>query len=411
MITNFLKKNEVIKLFTVFFDQGMASLTTFLITVLLANNFDKNEYADFILLSSISMTILGFQRAIITQSFAINYNDYNERDKKDYFKFNFSLKILFNILLLIIFPFYLIFSDDYNNSLIFNCIIIFYIICFTSYYFVKDILIGSRQTKFAFKVGCVTNALILIILFTSYWFKRITFNEFLFSLGAMYLIGFIFYYFSSNIDFKIKINNSFLQNNWKVGRWILGSNLFYSLFAQTTPWLILYLLSKEDVAIYGVLISATSLINPVMKSMSLYLLPLFTSYRNDLNVFRNKFKKWFYAFSAISVLLLILGLLAGEWMVAFVFGEKYFDLGWIVVLPFFNQAINILFQPVDIAMNALKRTDLGFYLLVLRTFISLILAFIFISNFGLLGVFIARIIENILYQLVLFFKTSKLMTI
>jgi len=165
------------------------------------------------------------------------------------------------------------------------------------------------------------------------------------------------------------------------------------------------------VAIYGVLISVTNLVNPILNSLSSYLLPLFTTYRNQINYFKKKFIFWEYIFSSIALALLIFGVVFGEWFITTIFGNKYANLGWIVILPFINQSINILFQPVDIAMNALKRTDLGFYMLLIRTVLSLFLAYIFISIFGLLGVFIARIIENILYQLMLFFKTFKLMSL
>ena len=210
-----------------------------------------------------------------------------------------------------------------------------------------------------------------------------------------------------NYSFK----NNFLSNNWKVGKWIIGTNLLYSIFAQSSPWIILYFLSRNEVAIYGVLISVANLMSPVLKSLSSYLLPLFTTYRNNIHFFKKKFLFWEVIFLGIAGIFLVFGVVFGEWLITIIFGSKYANLGWIVILPFINQTINILFQPVDIAMNALKRTDLGFYMALIRTFISLLLTYIFISNLGLIGVFIARIIENILYQFMLFHKTYKLMNI
>lgn len=412
-IKRFITFSELKKMTTVILDQGLVSLSTFLISVVLANNFDKTQYANFILLTSVTMTILGFQRAIITQPFAINFHDYSGFKKFNYFNYNVFLKIIFNVLLIIIFPLYLFLNKDYSNGFFLNLLLLFYVLTFTSYFFVKDMLISSRQTKKAFYFGASISVLIFLLLAVTYISEIIDFQILLLGLSCVYLLAFMAFFFLKKraITFKYSLKNQFLKDNWQVGKWIVGSNLLYSIFAQATPWIILYFLSKEDVAIYGVLISVTSLINPIMKSLSAYLLPLFTTYRNQINYLKKKFIFWEIVFMGIALVLLIFGVVFGEWVVTIIFGSKYANLGWIVVLPFINQAINLLFQPVDIVMNALKRTDLGFYMLIFRTVISLILAYVFISNFGLVGVFIARIIENILYQSILFIKTFKLMTI
>jgi len=404
--------NEFKKLTSVILDQGFVSLSSFLISVVLASNFEQTDYANFILLSSIVMTILGFQRAIITQPFAINFNDYIGVEKSKYLKYNVFLKIIFNICLLLIFPFYL-FIIGFGNDLFASLTSLFYVITFTSYFFVKDMFISSRQTKKALLFGCSISVLIFFLLAFVKFYVKIDFQHFILTLSCIYLLSFIVFFFfeKSVIKINYSFKNNFLKDNWKVGKWIVGSNLFYSIFAQATPWIILYFLSKKDVAIYGVLISVTSLVNPVIKSFSSYLLPLFTSCRMQIDLFKRRFLYWEIIFLFMSVLLVVFGVFFGEFLVTAIFGSKYDNLGWIVFLPFINQSINVIFQPVDIALNALKRTDIGFYMLLFRLILSLVLALIFISNFGLVGVFIAKIIENILYQTILTKKVLALINI
>ena len=403
---------EFKKLITVVIDQGLVSLTSFLISVILANNFDKLDYANFILLTSITMMILGFQRAIITQPFAINFNDYTGVEKINYLNYNVLLKIIFNLLLLLLFPFYLFFNEG-NESFSMNLILLFYVIAFTSYFFVKDILLSSRQTKKAFYFGSFISILIFLLLVVIYSWKIIDLRTFILGLSFIYFLSFVMFFFLQNRIKKKYYNfkNNFLSKNWEVGKWIVGSNLLYSIFHQATPWIVLYFLSKNEVAIYAVLISITHLMNPVLTSLSSYLLPLFTTYTQKINFFKKKFVFWECVFLCIAIVFLIFGIVFGEWLITIIFGSKYANLGWIVILPFICQSINVLFKPVDIAMNALKKTDLGFYMQLFRTFLSLLLAYIFILNFGLAGVFIAKIIETLLYQIILFSKIYKLMTI
>ena len=161
----YLKKQislkEFKKLISIILDQGFVSLSTFLISVVFANNFDKMDYANFILLSSIAMTILGFQRAIITQPFAINFSDYIGVEKTKYFNYNVFLKIIFNICLLLIFPFY-IYIKGFDNDLFASLTLFFYVLTFTSYFFVKDMFVSSRQTKKALFFGSSISVLIYI---------------------------------------------------------------------------------------------------------------------------------------------------------------------------------------------------------------------------------------------------------
>jgi len=406
---------ELKKLITVIFDQGFVSLSTFLITVVIANNFDKIDYANFVLLTSIAMTILGFQRSIITQPLAINYSDYSETIQQKYFNYNVFLKNVFNLLLVVVFLIYLFFNKDYNDNLSKESILFFYVFAFTSYFFVKDMYIGSRQTKTAFYYGIFVSILIFILLSIVYTFQFIGLLSFLFILSIIYLLPFVIMFLVNNNKKAIKYNYSFkdgfLSNNWRVGKWIAATNLLYSIYSQAGPWIILYFLSKDEVAIYGILISVTNLVSPVLRGFTSYMLPLLASYRSQMKELIKQFIFWEIIFITTAVLFLIFGVIFGEWLVSFVFGSKYANLGWIVVLPFINQSINIIFQPVDIILNALKRTDIGFYLVVFRAIFSLLLAYVFVSNFGLIGIFVARIIENLFYQLILFNRMYKLMTI
>lgn len=403
-------KNEGLKLFNILFDQGFTSVTSFLTTVVLSRVWAINDYANFVLLMSMTMLLLGFQRAIITQPYVININDFLEGEKEKYLFSNIWFKLVFTVGIVFILPVILIFNKSSIDS---NLLILFliFIIAHSSFHFVKDIFLSNRETMKNLKYSLSSNIFLAVILAYIYYYNEKDVSFFILSITSIYSISFFIFCWKKKdfISLKMKEALIYFKYNWRVGRWILGSNLFYNISTQVYPWLLLWFVSKEEVAVYGVLISISSLVSPFLKSLSLYLLPLFTTSSKDYNKLRRTVGKWIGVFAGFSVLVILVGLYGGEYLIHFFFGEKFRNLGFIVVLPFINQGINILFQPLDIAFNAIKRTDVGFWLLIFRSSIALVIGFILVKNFGIVGVFATRIIESLLYQFAQLYLFKKIL--
>jgi O-antigen/teichoic acid export membrane protein len=404
-INSLKKTNEWRKLATMISEQAIVSFATFLISATIAKVYDKMDYANFVLLSSIAMSILGFQRAIITQPFVINYLDYTRLEKIKYYRFTIKSKIIFNFVLLFLLPILLFFLEFESKTFV------IYIISFTSYFFVKDILIGLRQTRFTLYIGITVSAMLMLALFISRFGNILDFNLLILIISLIYFSVFLFLAIKTKRNKKSHhlSKNMFVLDNWRIGKWILGSSLLYSLYAQATPWIILGILTRVEVATYGILVTVTSLINPIMASVNSYLLPLFTTYKEKHQILKERFIYWQIVFVFSGLALAIFGVVFGEVLVVLVFGSKYNNMGWLVILPFFNQAISVCFQPVDILLNAIKRTDVVFYIAFFRMCLSLILLYFLIRKYGLMGVFVAKIIENLIYQVLIFCRTIKIL--
>ncbi|WP_425238027.1 lipopolysaccharide biosynthesis protein [Ulvibacterium sp.] len=406
-----ISKVEFSKLISILLDQGFTSIVSFYTTVVISRVSSISDYAEFVLLMSISVSILGFQRALISQPYIINRNDFKIKEAKEYFYSNLWFKSIFTLALVVLIPSLIWIDKSIDSSrliLLFTSFIIFY----SSFYFVKDMLLGNRETLLNLKFSLFVNFSLAAILSYILIKGEDKISFFLIGASVVYLLAYVFFNLR-NRSF-LKFNRSKLLTmfklNWKVGKWIAGSNLLFTVSSQIYPWLLLWFMSKSDIAIYGVLISISSLVNPILASLKAYLLPIFSK------TSRNKFKlkklvlKWVVFFCTMSFCLILVGELLGEQIIELFFGKKYSGLGYLVLLPFLDQAISILFQPLDIAFNALKRTDIGFRLLIFRSACALVLGFILVKQFGLVGVFATRISENILYQcanLVLFKRIMK----
>lgn len=402
----FSKKNkEANKLLNVILSQGLMSTTTFLTGVILARVLPQEDFANYVLLAAIALFILGIQNSLITTPYAIMLKDFSIHERHSYFVSNVYIKLILSTVIII--PL-LVLSVNFNDQLTWNEMIsmIVYISAFSFYFFVQEILLSNRETKRNLIYGIYCSSGICLLLAWMYYFKIEDLSVFLIVSSMIYSIIFLGFIRKANL-IKLNLNRvkNALRENWIVGKWLMGSNLFWNISYQIYPWLLLYFFGKKDVAILGVLISISNLINPALVAISSYLLPIFSQNRDNLEHLYKQVYKWLVLFFVISISLVLIGYLFGSEIIVLFYGTKYGDLGILVVLPFINQGLNILFQPIKIFLDSVKRTDLNFYILVMRSVIAVTIGYVLISKYGLIGVFITKIIETsfyILIQLIIF---------
>lgn len=402
-IANLKKNKEVPKLFSVILDQGFMSITTLLTTIVLARIYDKVQYADLVLLFSISLFVLGFQSSIISKPYAININDFEDSTRQKYFQFNLNLKYFFTLCTILVFPvLYYISFEDWSTTKFF--LFLLYVISYSSYYYVRETLLSERRTKLNLKYGVVCAICLVVLLGFIFFYEIKDMRYFLSISSTIYLLITMVYLLRNNMQSKI-IKAEYLdfwKRNFKVGRWMLGSNFLFHLSSSIYPWLLLYITVKDDIAVYGVLMSMASLVNPLLMALSSYLLPVFVKINTNFAKVHRQLKKWLLIFSLAAFGLVGVGYFFGQHIISLVFGETYYGLGAIVIYPFIVQAFNMVGQPFKVALNAIKRTDVHFWVLIPRSTIAITVGYFLITKFGLSGVFYTMLIENLSYQLLNF---------
>ncbi|PIF00026.1 MAG: polysaccharide biosynthesis protein [Maribacter sp.] len=400
---------EAPKLFSVLVDQVLLSATTLLTSVVLARTYDKADYADLVLLFSISMFVLGFQSSLISKPYAISLNDFKGENLKRYFYFNLNLKFLFTLLLILFFPLmYFVLFDTWSLGKAFFFVL--YVSSYTSYYFVRETLLSERKTLQNLKYGAFCSIVIVIVLSVILFCQIRDVSVFLCATSVIYLIA-TFVYLLGNRRF-IKIDKKhylrYWKINWSLGKWLTGSNILFHMSTNIYPWLLLFITSKNDVAVYGVLMSVASLLNPVLAALSSYLLPIFVKMNTDYGLVKQNLNRWVAVFGVMSITLVFIGYFFGQLIIDLVFGGKYAALGIIVIFPYVVQAINIISQPFRIALNAIKRTDINFWILIPRSIISITVGIVLVRSYGVIGVFYTMVIENIFYQSVYYIIYRKI---
>jgi len=391
---------ELFKLFRVLLDQFFISVSTLLTTIILARVYDKDLYADYILLVSVALFTFGLQNSIISKPYAINQTDFKHERRFNYYYFNLYAKLAFSILILLSFPiiYFLVFGD-LKASRLFPYLI--YIIAYNFYFFIKEMLLSERKTTQNLWNGLFCSLSLITLLIYIYYSKEDNINFFLIITSSIYLIVTAIYFFKNlklTKFFKGELIKYFFTN-WKVGKWLLGTSFLFQLSSGLFPWLLLYLTTKSDIAIYGVLISVSSIINPVLLALSSYLLPLFVKFNLDDKKIRTLVNKWTLVFGIMAMCLVVLGYLFGQDLITLFFGRKYSDLGFIVVMPFIAQAVTVLFQAFNISLKAIKRTDVEFWINIPTSILTVVIGYFSVLNHGLLGVFYTIIFKNLFYNI------------
>lgn len=395
--------SEAPKLLSVLTDQVFMSIATLLTTIILARTFDKIVYADLVLLFSITLFILGFQSAVISKPYAINLNDFSNEEKRAYFHFNITFKLIFTLGIAALFPllYYLLF-DGLNIPTLLHFLL--FIISYTFYFFVRETLLSERKTRENLFYGLACSISLIALLLGIFFYDITSLHFYLKFSSFIYLILtgiYLFRNFKRREVFSKK-NFPFFLSNWEVGKWLLGSNFLFHLSANVYPWLLLFLTTKNDIAILGVLMSVGSVIKPVLTAFNAYLLPVFVRLNTNYKKIRRLVRKWAMCFGIIALVLIGTGYFFGADIVNLLFGEKYAGLGILVIYPFIVQAIHLLFEPFKIALEAIKRTDVNFWILIPRSFIAIGLGFFLISRYGLAGAFYTMIIESLFYRVLHF---------
>lgn len=387
---------EKLKFFALTIDQALISLVSLSASVVFARSLSKDVFADYILLLSVTMFFLGFQRALVNIPYSILFNDYKEEKQQDYFSasvfFKLCLSLVFSAILFIL---KYIWDIDFITLVFYQLFVFGY----TLFFFLRDMLLSEREIYKVFNFGLINSFFLLTFLGVFYFldFKNIQYFYFL-SFSIYSISSFVFLINKSTLILITKAKMIFFfTRNFKVGKWILGSNTLFHISNQLYPWFLLYFSNKEDIAVLGVLVSVSNLVNPFLMAMNSFVLPLFVKENKDYSNLHSLVLKWLFLFMTIAFLLLFVGYFLGEYLLLFMFGDKYSNLGYLIMFPFINQALKIAFEPITISLVAIKRTDISFWVFLARTIFAVLFGIYFVFNYGLLGVFYTKIMESILY--------------
>jgi len=366
--------------------QIVSSITSFLLAVIFANFLSKEDYGTYkYVLSLVGIlnifTLPGMGTALI-QTVARGYDG----SLISVVKSKICWGILGSFVSLILAGYYFVHGNTLLGiSFIISAIFIPFMDSFSIY---SSFLYGKKCFNIASKYGIISQIIAtLLLIFSLFLTKNLLFILVIYFLSWT-LLRFIFF---------IITTKKFLSNQEKdpevisYGKHLSLMGIISTIAYQIDRLLVFHYLGATEVAIYSVAIAPLEQIKGLLKNIGPLALPKFAE-RSKEEIKKTIFKKILFFFSAISSIVII-----------YIFSAPFL---FKVFFPFYlnsvfySQIFSFSLLPTafyligTVALQSQKKQKQLYQLNIIGSIIEIILLFVLIREYGLLGAILARIVSR-----------------
>ena len=368
--------------------QGVSSVSSFLLAIAFANLLPKETYGTYkYIMSIVSLlaipTLAGMNTAII-QAVARGY----EGSVMPAFKTKVKWGLLGGLASLILTGYYYF---QGNNTLAISFLITAVFVPFMDSLLIYDsYLNGKKNFKALSNYTIITRIVSMIVMVGAIFLTK---NIFLI-IASYFTINTLLRIIFFKITFlKNKLNTENDPETISYGKHLSLMNIIGSVAMQIDKILVFHYLGSIDVAIYSIAIAPIDQIKPVFKNIQFLLLPKFAS--KNINSIKNNLTQKILKSSIILIFIVVLYILASPFLFKHIFPQYpesifYTQLYSISLLTVF------MVIPISVLRAHNKKNEL--YKFNLFAFgLQIIIIFISVKFFGLIGVIIGRIISKFLH--------------
>lgn len=266
-------------------DQLLASVTSFLSGVMVANANDKTDYADYFLGLSILYLFVVVQRSLVTVPLQVLSRSCSEKEKPIYYLNSYILNLLLSLsMFAIIVPLGIFAGGDGVWSMV-------TVICFASLFtslreFVRAVLLADLKASAATLLNVTSSGIILGGYAALYFYYHLSPARAFIVMGIGGLLPTLLAVAVHAIRGKtapVSLKNipAHICNSWNYGRWIFASVAANSVSARAIPWVLLLSADKNSVAEFAALSTVAGLLNPFINGFISYLNPKFANMANS----------------------------------------------------------------------------------------------------------------------------------
>ncbi len=223
---NFLYQNDLRKIFTAIFSQGMLSVSNFAISIIMAKYTTKSEYGMYVILFSFIGILKAYQNAIINAPLMDLVNLTNASEKRTYISSlatgNFYIFIPLLFLLVITVVMYSVINNSPSSYIIVAVVVSTVTMIFLSKEFVRTLLFVNMNINAVFIMDVLNTVTIFIGLTLLVYIDKISSLTAIVVLGSGYFVANIFAQ-RKNLYCSEKNNKSIkkaLKENWNHGKWV-----------------------------------------------------------------------------------------------------------------------------------------------------------------------------------------------
>ncbi|TRX60108.1 flippase [Fulvivirga sp. M361] len=189
------------------------------------------------------------------------------------------------------------------------------------------------------------------------------------------------------LKFTLKIDLLWLKRLFKFGVYGVGTNLGSMLYKSIDQIMLASLISTEAVAKYNISVRITNLVEVPTRAISNIVLP---KSAKRAKTDGNKSAKYLYE-KSVGVILAILipaalvVLVFPEMIIQFVAGDEYMDTVSILQVTIFYTFFVPFSRQYGTILDSIGIPHFNFYFTIASAFVNLVLNYLFISNFGVIG--------------------------
>ena len=185
---------------------------------------------------------------------------------------------------------------------------------------------------------------------------------------------------------------------WRLGKWIVLELFTYMGASQVYPWLLLYYLDAQAVAVFGVCSAIAGLVTPLSRAAGSYIQPRMAhAYRsaNNIDVLL-RLARLSALFMAVPYgIWLVVGSLFGNHIVVLFYTNFYSGHQLLLVILLIKSFIEAVSTPLSQALEVLERTDAVTKSLGIGMVVSISLSPILILQMGIDGAGLASLMTTV----------------
>jgi len=202
-----------------------------------------------------------------------------------------------------------------------------------------------------------------------------------------------------------------LGRNWSFGKWHVLSTLSNFVGNQAFPWFLAAFHGTTATGVLAACLGISALANPLLMGVINFLRPHAAHALNHGGT-DQMLPIIFKSTIVIAMFMCLFGaivFLLGEQLVVLIYGAKYAGTGLIMAILIIGMCVNALLIPINCALHALNRPDVGFKSRFIAMGVTLTLGLWLVSSFGATGVaigllaanFVASVYEAIAFMIII----------
>ena len=279
---------------------------------------------------------------------------------------------------------------------------------------VRQVTLAKLQTRLVLVIDALVTALQLIVLWA--FARRAGL-----SIAVVYAVvagascaGVVAWAASGRDHSRLRVTGfvEHLRHNWRMGKWVLGSTVFWSISVDCYPWLLAAWFGTRTTAVWAACVGISALGNPLLQGIANFLGPRMAQvYSQDGVVALRRFtRRAILAYLAGAAPVAAVLVTAGGTLVPMVYGEQYAGYGLLVAALAVSLLVDAVRFALSRALFTVERADL-----VLKcnggSFVALLpVTVLLVSQYGPLGAALGLLANNAIAAVLMAFIFLRVMT-